>query len=106
MKRWKVSELPRERYHEMMRAADMSLGVYRIGKDAEDTQKLHTEDEVYFVLAGRARLTSGGETTEVAAGDVLFVAAREKHHFHDVEADLALLVVFAPAERSRALPTG
>jgi mannose-6-phosphate isomerase-like protein (cupin superfamily) len=104
MKRWKVSGLPRERYHEMMRAADLSLGVYRIEKGAADTQKPHTEDEVYFVLAGRARFTSGGETVTVAPGDVLFVPARERHRFHDVEEDLALLVVFAPAEGSRAPP--
>ncbi len=36
-----------------------------------------------------------------APGTVLFVPAREPHHFHDIDADLALLVFFGPAEGSR-----
>ena len=34
-------------------------------------------------------------------GTVLFVPAHEPHHFHDIAADLALLVFFGPAESSR-----
>lgn len=101
MKHWQVSALPRERYHELFRAVDMSAGVYRIAAGSEDAQRPHTEDELYFVLAGRARFTSGGETVAVAPGDVLYVPARERHRFHDVEGELALLVVFGPAEGAR-----
>ncbi len=32
---------------------------------------------------------------------MLFVAAHEPHRFHDITADLTLLVVFGPAEGSR-----
>jgi quercetin dioxygenase-like cupin family protein len=39
---------------------------------------------------------------DVAAGSTLFVAAHEVHRFHDVTADLTVLVVFAPAEGSLA----
>lgn len=102
MMRWRLADLPRERYHEFLRAPDLSAGVYRIARGAEDAQAPHTEDELYFVLAGRARFTAGRETVAVAPGDLLFVKAKEKHRFHDVEEDLALLVAFGPAEGSRA----
>ena len=105
MKLWTVASLPRERYHEFLKAADLSAGIYRIAKGAEDAQKPHTEDEVYFVLAGRARFTAGHETVSVKPGDILYVKAKEKHHFHDVEDDLALLVVFGPAQGARAAGT-
>ena len=38
---------------------------------------------------------------DVNPGAVLFVPAHEPHRFHDITADLALLVFFGPAEGSR-----
>lgn len=91
-------------YVEFLRSPDLSVGVYRIARGAPDPQRPHAEDEVYHVLAGRARLTSGGRTVDMRPGDCVFVPAGEEHRFHDVEEDLELLVVFGPAEGSRAGP--
>jgi quercetin dioxygenase-like cupin family protein len=88
-------------YVEHLRRPDLSLGTYSLGAGAEDLQEPHTEDEVYAVMAGRARFTSSGETIEVAAGSVFFVAAHEVHRFHDITEDLSVLVFFAPAEGAR-----
>jgi len=88
-------------YVEFLRSPDLSVGVYRIARGEADAQQPHGEDEVYFVLQGRARFTSGGRTVDVRPGDCILVPAREEHRFHDVEEDLELLVVFAPAEGTR-----
>jgi quercetin dioxygenase-like cupin family protein len=43
-----------------------------------------------------------GRRIAVEPGMVIFVAAGEEHRFAEVTEDLALLVVFGPAEGSRA----
>jgi mannose-6-phosphate isomerase-like protein (cupin superfamily) len=65
---------------------------------ATDRQKPHREDEIYYVIRGRARFKAGSEDREISAGDVIFVAAEVGHHFYEIAEELALLVVFAPAE--------
>jgi mannose-6-phosphate isomerase-like protein (cupin superfamily) len=89
-------------YVEHLRRPDLSVGTYSLRPGAVDTQSPHTEDEIYFVTAGRGRFTSGGRTVDVAPGTTLFVLAHEAHFFHDITEDLALLVFFGPAEGSSA----
>ena len=89
-------------YVEHLRRPDLSMGTYSLLAGAEDTQEPHTEDEIYVVTSGRARFTSSGETIDVAAGSVFFVAAHEVHRFHEITEDLAVLVFFGPAEGARA----
>jgi mannose-6-phosphate isomerase-like protein (cupin superfamily) len=69
---------------------------------AVDGQQPHTEDEVYVVLAGRSRFTAGDETRDCGPGDVIFVPALVPHRFHDITEELRMVVVFGPAEGSRA----
>jgi len=80
---------------------DLSIGTYSIPAGGVDDQTPHTEDEIYVVTAGRARLVTPDASVDVVAGDVLFVPAGEEHRFVDITEDLALLVVFAPAYQSR-----
>jgi quercetin dioxygenase-like cupin family protein len=47
---------------------------------------------------------AGGQTTPVRPGSVIYVPAHEPHHFTGVTSDLAAIVLFAPAEYSRAGP--
>jgi len=42
------------------------------------------------------------ERPPVGPGSVIYVPAGEPHHFTGVTSDLAVLVLFAPAEYSRA----
>jgi mannose-6-phosphate isomerase-like protein (cupin superfamily) len=89
-------------YAEHLRTADLSVATYCVPAGGLDDQRPHTEDEVYVVTAGRARLVTPAGEAAVGPGDVVFVPAGEEHRFVDVTGDLALLVVFAPAYRSRA----
>ena len=88
-------------YQEFVRLPDLSVGVYRLKPGATDLQQPHKEDEVYYILAGRAKFTSGSDTVEVRPGSCLLVPAHESHRFHDIVEALDVLVVFGPAEGSR-----
>jgi mannose-6-phosphate isomerase-like protein (cupin superfamily) len=88
---------------EQLRVADLSVGTYSIARGGADGQVPHTEDEIYVVTAGRARLDAGGESAEVGRGSVIYVPAAEVHRFTHITEDFAALVLFAPAEESRAV---
>ncbi len=87
---------------EHLRSPHLSVGTYSIPAGGTDDQEPHTEDEIYYVVSGAASFTAAGTTVAVRAGSTLFVPADEVHRFHDVTADLAVLVVFAPAEGALA----
>src|ERR1700690_91408 len=103
-----IDELARERlgrgklYFEFLRVPAMSAGVYVLGTGAVDPQKPHREDEMYYVVRGRARMQIGsGDTREHGegrAGSVIFVEAEQEHRFYDVTEELEVLVFFSPAE--------
>ena len=87
---------------EHLRVSDLSVGTYSIPAGADDGQEPHTEDEIYVVTAGQATLEAGGQAVPVGPGSVVYVPAGEVHRFTGVTSDLAALVLFAPAEYSRA----
>jgi mannose-6-phosphate isomerase-like protein (cupin superfamily) len=90
---------------EQFRVPDLSVGTYSIPAGGTDDQQPHTEDEIYVITSGRATLTAGrdgGERLAVEPGSVVYVAAGEDHRFVDITEDFAALVLFAPAEESRA----
>ena len=86
---------------EHLRVSDLSVGTYSIPAGADDDQEPHTEDEIYVVTAGQATLEAGGQAAPVGPGSVIYVPAREPHRFTGVTSDLAVIVLFAPAEYSR-----
>ncbi len=90
-----------QRYEEFIRSSDVSVGVYRLGAGEIDQQRPHAEDEVYYVIRGRAKFTGGGQTVDVAPQLCLFVPASETHKFHDIVEALEVLVFFGPAEGAR-----
>jgi mannose-6-phosphate isomerase-like protein (cupin superfamily) len=85
-------------YREFLRVPSMSAGLYVLPVKSSDPQKPHHEDELYYVVRGRARFKTDSEDREVAAGDIIFVAAELEHRFYDITEELAVLVFFAPAE--------
>ncbi|MDX6495151.1 MAG: hypothetical protein QOE17_1137 [Gaiellales bacterium] len=85
-------------YREFLRQPSMSLGLYVLEAGAEDPQAPHAEDEVYYVIAGRATVRVEGRDSPVGPGSVVFVGKRVEHRFHSITERLELLVVFAPAE--------
>src|ERR671939_314797 len=85
-------------YEEFLRVDSMSAGLYVLEAGSEDPQSPHAEDEIYYVIAGRAQVEVAGEHRAVGPGSVVFVGKRVDHRFHSIEERLELLVLFAPAE--------
>ena len=85
-------------YREFLRVPAMSAGVYVLPAGATDQQRPHHEDEMYYVVRGRAQFRADNEDAEVSTGSVLFVAAEVEHRFYDIAEELVALVFFAPAE--------
>ncbi len=91
-----------ELYHEFLRVPDLSVGLYVLPAGGADPQPPHTEDEVYYILAGSGQIRVAGEDRAVRAGSMVYVKAGDEHRFHTIAEELRILVFFAPARRSRA----
>ena len=87
-----------KRYLEFLRVPAMSAGVYVLPAGGADPQSPHKEDEVYYVVRGRARMRAGSEDQAVSEGSIIFVAAGVEHRFYEIAEELMVLVFFAPAE--------
>ena len=85
-------------YLEFLRASSLSAGVYALAAGSTDAQKPHREDEMYYVVRGRARMRIGDQNQAVTAGSIIFVAANVQHSFYEIAEELVVLVFFAPAE--------
>lgn len=85
-------------YLEFLRVPDLSLGLYVLPAGGVDPQSPHTEDEVYYVVSGRAKIRVGEEDRDVQTGSIVYVPKHVEHHFHSIEEELQLLVFFTPAE--------
>jgi len=77
---------------------DLSAGIYTLEAGATDPQQPHTEDELYYVVAGRGVMTVGAETRPVVPGSVIFVAAGCPPRFHGIAQR-------PPEQHSRATPS-
>ena len=89
-------------YLEFLTVPDLSVGLYVLAAGQPDRQRPHTEDEVYYVVSGRAGSPSATRSATSGPGSIVFVATAVPHRFHDITEDLTLLVAFGPAEGSRA----
>ena len=87
-------------YLEFLKVPDLSMGLYVLPAGGTDPQSPHTEDEVYYVVSGRAKILVAEESRDVQAGSIIYVAKNLAHRFHSIEEELTLLVFFAPAEYS------
>lgn len=108
MDAWEYTDIEADRaatgrlYHEFLRVPDLSAGIYVLEAGATDPQSPHTEDELYYVVAGRGVVSVGAETRPIVPGSLIFVVAGIPHRFHDIAERLELLVLFGPAEGDRA----
>jgi mannose-6-phosphate isomerase-like protein (cupin superfamily) len=106
MQAYDLSHLVSEReassklYLEFLKVPDLSMGLYVLPAGGKDPQSPHTEDEVYYVVSGRAKIMVADEDRDVQAGSIVYVAKNVAHHFHSIEEELTVLVFFAPAEYS------
>ncbi len=77
-----------------MQGKNVLTGLYHLKAGAEDRQRPHDTDEVYFVASGQGKFMAGEEETGVKTGSILFVKAGVQHHFFDITEDLVLIVFF------------
>lgn len=94
----------------------LSVGIAVWKAGTADHQRPHAEDEVYCVVSGRGRIEVGRERTAegeaegagegiedraVEPGSVVYVAAGVPHHFHSIEEDLRVVVLWVPPHRGQ-----
>jgi len=87
-------------YLEFLKVPDLSMGLYILPAGGTDPQSPHTEDEVYYVVSGRAQIKVADEDRTVQAGSIVYVAKNVDHRFHSIEEELTVIVFFAPSEYS------
>jgi mannose-6-phosphate isomerase-like protein (cupin superfamily) len=87
-------------YLEFLKVPDLSMGLYVLPAGGLDPQSPHTEDEVYYILSGRAKIKVADQDRDVGAGSIVYVAKNVEHRFHSIEEELKVIVFFAPAEYS------
>jgi mannose-6-phosphate isomerase-like protein (cupin superfamily) len=103
---YRLSDLEKQRtssgksYLEFLRIPEMSAGIYVLPAGSTDPQSPHRQDELYYVIRGKARMKVGSEEQAVERGSVIFVAAEVEHRFYNITEDVTVLVFFAPAEAS------
>ncbi len=93
-------EVANKLYLEFLKVPDLSMGVYVLSAGGVDPQSPHTEDEVYYIVSGRAQIKVADENRAVQAGSIVYVAKNVEHRFHSIEEELTVIVFFAPAEYS------
>ena len=106
MQAYELSQLISQRtstnklYLEFLKVPDLSMGLYVLPAGGTDPQSPHTEDEVYYVVSGRAQIKVADENRTVQAGSIVYVEKNVEHRFHSIEEELTVIVFFAPAEYS------
>ncbi len=65
-----------------------------------DLQQPHDLDEVYVVIGGSGKFVLEGEVSEVKPGDMIFVAAGQRHKFQDFTDDFSTWVIFLKNKKS------
>ena len=84
-------------YQEFLKVPNLSCGLYRLKAGSKDMQGPHEDDEVYYVLEGKARLRTDGQEHDIGPGSVLYIRATSIHSFFEIDEDMTLLVFFASA---------
>ena len=82
-------------YTSFLRVPALHAGIYTLPARAVDSQSPHGEDEIYYVLKGRAKLHSNTPERNLRPGSVIYVKAGEEHRFTEITEDLELLVLFS-----------
>lgn len=93
-----------EQYLPFFDSRSLRLGLYALPAGAFDGQPVHEDDEIYYVVRGRAVLRAADERIPVEPGSIVFVRAGVEHRFIDIEEDLEVLVIFGETPKPSASP--
>jgi len=110
MDAFELSDLDRERveagklYLEFLRTPALSLGLYVLPAGGVDAQQPHKEEEVYYVVSGRAMVRVDDEDRSVQPGSIIFssrTAASVSFHHGGLAAGRLLRASGGNGERGR-----
>jgi len=90
---------------EFLDVPTLSCWLYQLPAGGHDGQSPHENDEVYYVVKGRATLLADGKRFEAKPGSVLFVKAHVEHRFIDIKEDLDVIVFFSAAPTAKSAPS-
>lgn len=68
---------------------------YRAEQAEEENTQAHPQDEFYYITSGSGKIRVRDETSEVEAGDVIYVEQWVEHGFFDIDDEIKMLKVFA-----------
>ena len=88
-----------EPWLEFLRVPALRAGLYVLAPGAWDHQTPHEEDEIYYVVSGRATSEAGSGRQDGRAGSVIYVASQQEHRFTNITEELRVLVCFAAPAR-------
>ncbi len=100
-----IDELKRQvegaepKFREFLKSQSLTCAIYHLPIGSRDMQAPHLEDEIYFVVSGRATLKVGEQKHNVAPGSILYVRATDEHSFFNIEEALTLIAVFGLTPR-------
>ena len=80
---------------EFLRVPSLFSGLYQLPAGGKDRQRPHRDDEVYYIIKGRATLRVDGQDQPVKPGSIIYVKADIGHRFHSIQEDLEVLVFFS-----------
>lgn len=83
---------------ESLRTDAFSLEVMKFERGDEDPMHSHSENEIYHISSGRAKINVEGDTSSVSPGDLVHIEPGVEHQFLDFENELMMTVLYAPAK--------
>ena len=84
-------------YLELFQVPTLRVGLLELEAGGTDHQTPHAEDEVYYVLQGKATLRVNSDDCPVRPGSIIYVQAGVDHRFYCIEESLRVLVFFSMA---------
>ena len=88
-------EKSKNSYISFFKVDSMHCGIYSLEAGAKDGQSPHTQDEVYYVETGIAKINIEGTDYDLKPGSIVFVPAYAPHKFHSIKEDLKTVVFFS-----------
>lgn len=79
----------------------VSLNIYHPESSSSTHDRIHEEDELYYIISGSGKVKIEDEVYPVTNGDTVFVETGDWHTFFDIEEKIVVLKIF-PSKSSSA----
>lgn len=97
-----LAETDRDAYDVFVKESmTVSIHRYHPGASSDVHDRIHEEDELYYVIDGAGNVRIEDEIYPVHSGDTVFVEAGDWHTFVDIEETIVALKIF-PSKSSSA----